>query len=62
VWEPCKEDDVGVPEARSKINGRIPVVILIHVSCIMLNYQVAIRFLAIDYFSYDLDFNRLFVS
>jgi hypothetical protein len=33
-------------------------VILIHVSCIMLNYQVAIRFLAIKCFSYDFDFNR----
>jgi hypothetical protein len=37
-------------------------VILIHVSCTMLSYQVAIRFLAIKCFSYVFDFDRLFLS
>jgi hypothetical protein len=38
------------------------VVILIHVSCTMLNYHVAIRFLAIKCFSYVFDFDWLFLS
>jgi hypothetical protein len=37
-------------------------VILIHVSCTKMIYQVAIRFLAIKCFSYVFDFDRLFLS